>query len=167
MFSATFDPKFDAKLIYDEIIAKNWFEIQLRVYELGNDMLSYMQQYITAQIKGKDSTGNLVRSIKLHAEAGAGEGTVAWGIGYIPEMNKIAPYWRLMNYGGSTWHGDYHFVPGFFSGDKFVYNPTIKEGKALPSGVKGVITPMNYIDVTRMQADRELNKILRSLTNKR
>lgn len=167
MLSTNFTPKFDVIQIYNEMISKNWFEIQLKVYELGNEMLAYIQQYITSQIKSKDSTGNLVRSIKLDAQAGAGEGQVAWGIGYIPEMNKTAPYWRLMNYGGSTWQGDYHFTPGFFDGGKFIYNPMIKEGQSLPSGVKGVITPMNYIDVTRMQAERALNKILRELTSKK
>jgi len=163
-FKASFSPKFNVKEIVHQTIEKQWIEFQFRAFELGETMLSYMQTYIASQIKGDTSSGNLVRSIKLYNEAGAGEAKVAWGIGLMTEMNVLAPYWKLINYGGVTWKGDYHFVPGHFEGNKFVYVPNSKDGEMLPSGVKTVIKGMNYIESTRMELDREINKILKQLS---
>lgn len=165
MISVTITPNFNSKIIYDEIIGKNWFEFQNQLFEAGNTMLSYMQQFITSKVKG-ESTGNLVRSIKLYSEAGAGTGSVSWGIGLISEMDALAPYWHIIDVGGSGFKGDYHFVPGFFNGSKFVYNPMMAEGKMLPSGVKGIIKPMHYISATRLQLDKEIQRILTSLKGK-
>ena len=162
MISVSITPNFDSKIIYNEFIEKNWFEFQSALFDAGNTMLSYMQQYITSKVKG-ESTGNLVRSIKLYQEAGAGTASVSWGIGLISEMNALAPYWHIIDVGGSGFKGDYHFVPGFFNGNKFVYNPMIAEGKSLPSGVKGIIKPMHYVDATRLQLDREIQRIIQSL----
>jgi len=162
MISVTITPKFDSKIIYNEFIEKNWFEFQEQLFDAGNKMLSYMQGFIASKIKG-ESTGNLVRSIKLYSEAGAGTAEVSWGIGLISEMDAIAPYWHIIDVGGSSFSGDYHFVPGFFEGNKFKYNPMMAEGKSLPSGVKGIITPMHYISATRLELDREIQRIIQSL----
>jgi hypothetical protein len=165
MLSASFTPKFDSKTIYNEFIGKEWFKFQLLAYELGEHILQYLQTYINSHAK-KEHTGNLANAMTLERHAGAGEAQVSWGIGKISDLNIQVPYWKIINYGGSGWHGDYHFTPGFFNGDVFKYNPMMPEGKMLPSGVKGIIKPMNYVEASRMQLDRELNIIIKALTNK-
>jgi len=65
--------------------------------DLGNKSRDHMRTVITTNIKRKaGSTGNLAKSIDTVVEAG---GKVV-GVGYIPEMDQIAPYWYLVNYGG-------------------------------------------------------------------
>lgn len=162
MITVTITPHFDSKIIYHDWIKKDWFNFQNQLFEAGNTMLNYMQNFITSKIKG-ESTGNLVRSIKLYSEAGAGTASVSWGIGLISEMDALAPYWHIIDVGGSSFKGDYHFVPGFFDGNKFKYNPMMVEGKSLPSGVKGIIKPMHYVDATRLQLDQEIQRIITSL----
>jgi len=162
MITVSITPYLDSKILYNEFIQKNWFEFQSQLFEAGNKMLSYMQQYIASKIKG-ESSGDLVRSIKFYGVAPAGTGSVSWGIGRISEMDMLAPYWHIIDVGGSSFAGEYHFVPGFFDGSIFKYNPMMPEGKMLPSGVKGVIKPMHYIEATRIQLDREIQRIITSL----
>ena len=165
MITVNITPKFDSKIIYHDWIEKDWFNFQNQLFEAGNTMLSYMQNFIASKTKG-ESSGNLVRSIKFYGVAGAETGSVAWGIGLIPEMDVLAPYWHIIDVGGSSFQGDYHFVPGEFSGGKFTYIPGSTEGKMLPSGVKGVIKPMHYVDATRLQLDKEIQRIITSLKGK-
>ena len=162
MITVNITPKFDSKIIYHDWIEKDWFNFQNQLFEAGNTMLSYMQNFIASKTKG-ESSGNLVRSIKFYGVAGSGTGMISWGIGLIPEMDALAPYWHIIDVGGSSFQGDYHFVPGFFDGKTFKYNPMMAEGKSLPSGVKGIIKPMHYISATRLQLDREIQRIIQSL----
>jgi len=165
MITVNITPKFDSKIIYHDWIEKDWFNFQNQLFEAGNTMLSYMQQYITSKIKG-ESSGNLVRSIKFYGVAGSGTGMISWGIGLIPEMDALAPYWHIIDVGGSSFQGDYHFVPGRFHGtNKFTYMPGNSDGDGymLPSGVKGVIKPMHFSDATRLELDREIQRIIQSL----
>jgi hypothetical protein len=155
-------PKFDANEIYRDVIFLDWFKFQNLVGELSGHTLNYLQTYINSHSQ-KDHSGNLANSMQVEMVAGAGTGSVGWGIGKISDLNIQAPYWRIINNGGSSFKGDYHFVPGFFNGNKFVYNPMMPEGKSLPSGVKGIIAPMNYIEATHFNLDREINIILKSL----
>jgi hypothetical protein len=39
-----------------------------------------------------------------------------------------------------------------------------KEGKMLPSGVKGIIKPMNYIEASRLTLDNEIINLINKLT---
>ena len=160
--SVTINPKFNGKSIYQEVVGTQWFKLQNLVAELGNHTLQYIQTYINTHAK-KEHTGNLAKTMKLDIVAGAGTGAVNWGIGKISELDMFAPYWAIINFGGSSWEGDYHFVPGEFNGKTFQYNPGSKEGLMLPSGVKGIIKPMSYIEATRLQLDRDINIILQSL----
>ena len=162
MITVSITPYLDSKILYNELVQKNWFEFQSQLFEAGNTMLSYMQQYIASKIKG-ESSGNLIRSIRFYGTAVAGTGSVNWGIGLISEMDALAPYWHIIDVGGSSFQGDYHFVPGFFDGKTFNYVPGSEEGRMLPSGVKGVIKPMHYVDATRLQLDKEIQRIITSL----
>jgi hypothetical protein len=155
-------PHFDANAIYRDVIFLDWFKFQNLIGELSGHTLSYLQTYINSHSQ-KDHSGNLANTMKVEMPSGAGEAQVSWGIGKIADLDQFAPYWRIINYGGSGFKGDYHFVPGFFNGNKFTYNPMMPEGKMLPSGVKGLIKPMNYIEATHLNLDREINIILKSL----
>ena len=163
--TATITPKFDSKIIYREWIERDWIEFQDSAYSLGEKMLSFMHQVIANKSKSdKDKlTGDLVRSIKLYGTAGAGQSEIWWGIGKIAELEK---YWGIINFGGSGWNGMYHIVPGEFENGKFNYDPTSKKGKRLPSGVKGIIAPMNYVGETTLQLDSELMNILKTIKGK-
>lgn len=160
MLSASITPKFNSKEIMSEWIKKDWFIFQDAVHDLGTEMLAYMQGFITERRKHPETTGRLSSSIKLYPFGGFGQAEVGWGIGDMSVMSKLAPYWYLINYGGSTFKGDYHFTPGYFEGGKFVYVPMSKDGKMLPSGVKGIIKPMNYIEASRLQLNNEILNLL-------
>ena len=166
MISAKFTPKFNVQEIFSEWIQKDWYEFQYQVQELGNEMLTYMQGYInTSRKRPSEATGNLNNSIKLYPFGGFGMAEIGWGIGDMSIMSKLAPYWYLINFGGSSFKGNYHFTPGFFDGGVFKYNPMIAEGKILPSGVKGVIKPMNYIDASQVQLNNRINIIINNIKN--
>jgi len=58
-----------------------------------------MRQNVINSIIRDGSTGNLVRAIEYYIEDNVGGGRTV-GIGSIPELNYMAPYWYLVNYGG-------------------------------------------------------------------
>ena len=164
MISASFSPKFDAKTIYLEAVKIPFVKLEAELTDLADTMLSYLQTYINSNSQ-REHSGNLANSMKIDytSQKGGEAPSMGWGIGKFSDLDKLAPYWYLINYGGSSFKGDYHFVPGFFNGNKFTYNPMIAEGKSLPSGVKGIIAPMHYVDVSRIQLDKEIQRILTSL----
>lgn len=165
MLSAEFTPKFNSKEIMSEWIQKDWFILQDAIADLGVELLKYMQGFITERRKHSETSGKLIDSIKLYPLGGFGQAEVGWGIGDMSVMSKLAPYWYLINFGGSSFKGDYHFTPGYFEGGKFVYVPMSKEGKMLPSGVKGIIKPMNYIEASRLTLNNELINLLNKMAN--
>jgi hypothetical protein len=165
MISASFTPKFNVNAIMSEWIQKDWFQFQYAIHELGTEMLNYMQGFITERRKHPATTGRLINSIKLYQFGGFGQAETGWGIGDMSVMSKIAPYWYLINFGGSTFRGDYHFTPGYFEGGIFTYVPNSHEGKMLPSGVKGIIKPMNYIEASRLQLNNEIMNLLNKMAN--
>lgn len=113
--------------------------------------------------KRTGSTGKLARSITLENFGTIGGYFV--GIGNITKMDKEAPYWAIVNYGGTpNFGGNYHFVPGSFNGSIFEYSPGAKTGKMLPSGIKGNVRPMNYIEKTASWVSNNLEKLLSKAT---
>src|SRR3989304_113342 len=176
MITASITPKFDSKVIYNEWIEKNWFEFQEKVFELGNEMLAYIQQFITSKTHRDGSTGNLVRSIKLYPQAGAGTAEVGWGIGLMSEMDTLAPYWYLINFGGyTTIAKEGRGVAGFFGSnnapDSTLAGSGVGTERFNQSSADGrfymkphsLIIPMNYIESSRFELDRALQHILTSI----
>jgi len=161
--TVTMFPKFNAQLIYQEVVGAQWIKFQNLVEILGHHLLGYLQTYINARSHTNRTIGNLAKSMELEVLAEAGTASIGWGIGKIATLDMLAPYWYIINYGGSSWKGDYHFVGGEFVGNKFEYMPYSGKGAMLPSGIKGTIIPMNYIEATRFQLDAEINIILQSL----
>ena len=160
---------FNAKQIVDEWIRRDWFEFQYQVHELGNQILSYMQQFITSRIKRDGSTGNLVRSINL--EPFVGMASVGWGIGKISEMDKLAPYWYLINYGGMS------FIAQFGLGTGGSFGGEAPDPMKAGTGVgkqrfgsgnfvmfpKSPIAPMHFVESSRLELDRRIIFIIQKL----
>ena len=165
MITVSFTPKFNVQEIYLDSIKIPFVKLEAELTDLADTMLAYLQTYINSHSKG-EHTGNLAKSMKIEysSQKGGEAPSMGWGIGHMLYLDVFAPYWHIINYGGSGFKGYYHFVPGFFNGNKFVYNPTIAEGKSLPSGVKGIIKPMNYIEESRAELDRRINQIIAGLT---
>jgi hypothetical protein len=178
--TASITPQFDSKIIYHETIEKDWMIFQSEAYSLGEKMLAYMRNYIADNSKRSGKTGNLIQAIKLYGQAGAGTAQIWWGIGHIPELNSIAKYWTLLNFGGMSWAGlTGKAVPGSFDGhapdfnmagtgvgnERFTHSPYIKNehGKEgnyfmhVHSPIKGI----NYIESTTLMLDNELQNLIK------
>jgi hypothetical protein len=169
-------PNFNTSQIYAEIIQKTWFRFQELALELGEHLVEYMQGYINARSHRQGATGNLANAMKLDVQAGAGEAGVSWGIGHIPTLDKEAPYWRLLNFGGLTWAARTGTgVPGFFGAgnppdkaqrgtrkgsERFNYNTG--EGHFVMK-VTNPIKGINYIEATRQRLDKEIHTIIKFL----
>ena len=66
--------------------------------ELGNIAQERMRANIKESLQRDGSTGALSDSIKVHIED-VGKVRIV-GVGKIAEMNTMAPYWYIVNYGG-------------------------------------------------------------------
>jgi hypothetical protein len=177
---AELTPKFKVNEIYSDWIERDWFIFQEAVFDLGQEMLEYIHKLITDKSRRDGKTGRLNSSIKLYPQHGMA--SVGWGIGRISEMNSIAKYWYILNFGGMSWAGlTGQAVPGKFGGhvpdgnmagtgvgnEHFDYTPytSMAHGKEELSfmHVKNPIKGMNYIQESQMQLDRELSIILNSI----
>ena len=178
--TAELTPKFNVTEIYNDWIQRDWFLFQEKVFDLGQEMLDYIHKLISDKSHRDGKTGRLNNSIKLYPTVGMAE--VGWGIGKMSEMSSLAPYWYLLNFGGMSWAGlTGQAVPGKFDGhppdpnmsgtgvgsEHFDYIPYTRmaHGKEELSfmHVKNPIKPMNYIQESQMQLDRELSTILNNL----
>lgn len=170
--NASIYPKFNVTEIYNEFIEKDWFKFQELVYELGEHTLSYIQNFINSRTHREGRTGNLANSIKKYdlPHTGAGEASVGWGIGLISEMNELAPYWYLLNFGGLTAIAkEGRGVGGSFNGeapDSTKRGTNVgtqrftQESNSFFMMPKSPIKGLNYIENTRQKLDAEINKIL-------
>lgn len=173
MISVNWKPIFNAKEIVDEFIGKHWIEVETEITLLGEEILSYMQQFITSRIHRDGSTGNLVKSINIEywANKGVESPFAGWGIGKMSDMDKEAPYWYLINYGGMS------FVANFGMGIGGSFNGEAPDPMKAGSGVgtqrfgagnfvmfpKSPILPMGYIEASRLELDKNINLIIQKL----
>jgi hypothetical protein len=175
-FQVTFSPQFNVKTIYDESIgelAGTW--LSALFYELADNMLTYIQGFINSNSHREGQTGNLARSIKLYRGTFKELGEISWGIGLISEMNQLAPYWYLINFGGlTTIAKEGRGVGGYFDGEE----PPDKSKRGTNVGTdkfiqarnnffmfpKSPIRPMNYIENTRLRLEFQIENIIKSGT---
>jgi len=173
----TITPKFNTRQIIDSTIRKDWFIFQSEAMDMGQSLHAYMQSYINSNRKRQGGTGNLANSINFSKKAGAGLGTIWWGIGHIPTLQSRAPYWYVVNYGKTVGGRPYipnygNFVPGKFSGGdgrpnagmrgKGVESFRYASGSGMGMNPKSPIRPINYIQSTQ----HKLNIDLRALLNR-
>jgi len=138
-------------------IERKFINVRESVTALGKATKEKMQELIqTKRITGSADDikyGNLADSIDVYYW-GNGVDFVAAGIGSINKLNERAPYWYIVNYGGSVTKssGTYHFTPGYFQGNKFHYNPMQSDGFMLPDGLSSsaILPPLGYIESTRV-----------------
>ena len=117
---------------------------------MGSEARDYMHGIIRTSLKRPDeSTGNLIDSIKMDVTP------TFVGVGNTVRMDVQAPYWRLIDLGGTVARANYkrHYVPGFFAGNRYIYDPGTT-GYLLPSGLKDgvVITGMHFVSKTFLYA---------------
>ena len=123
---------------------------QAQFVELGELAKQHMVQVIqSSKKKRRTSKNNLENNIDVTVIQGSQGKEV--GVFDMQKMDRNAPYWYIINYGGSVASaGGYQFVPGRFQGDTFVKEDSENRGKPLPAGLSAgaVITPMRYIQKT-------------------
>lgn len=121
-------------------------EVESRLATLAEATSIKMRFIIRSQAKHQPTTGNLESHIKTEKIP---EG---FGVGNIAELDNTAPYWYIVNFGGSVknFGGDYHFTRGYFVNGGFVYDTTSPIRWKLPSGLttSAVLPAMNYIQST-------------------
>jgi len=131
--------------------------IQDGVEALAKETASHMKDVIDANKKkptNKKGAENQLENSITAEKISDGD----WGVG---NTSKMVPYWKLANFGGiPRFGGKYHLVPGWMGavgeGDftfRYDKNGTGSTVMALPSGVKGRLPAMNYIEKTKMWLD--------------
>ena len=135
-------------------------DIEEGLVKLGDETVNHIRHVINTSKKRESDThsdkyhkftrDNLALSMQKKINY-SGDRTHI-GVGYIPDLEKFAPYWKVVNYGG--------YVPpavrGFFSGGSSplasmkgtgtqAFYPDSKGFLMVP---KSPIRPMNYIQTT-------------------
>jgi len=171
-------PKFNAQKIIDETLKAYWEEIQLDFFELAEQTLQYMREYISSNTH-RGSTGNLARSITLYKDPNT-TGQIRWAIGDIEELQTKAPYYYVLNFGkyigsseefipGKRKGAAGTFVPGFFgegngadSSQKGSGSEFFTKAKGVGMGIHpGPIRPINYIEATIATLEKEVDNLLK------
>ncbi len=176
--SVKITPKFNVREIIDTTIRKDWFLFQLEAMKLGFVTKRFMKKYININRKRSGGTGNLARTIKMKKISNI-PGVVGWGIGFIPTLNKKAPYWYVLNYGATT-SGE-KFIPppsrGHFDGSRPNSSLRGKGKDRWRSGVESTlgeslgylmipktpIRPINYIDASDFHFQIKLINLFQKL----
>lgn len=169
-------PKFNVKEIVHDAIDRKWFTFQEQVFNLGYEILAYMQNYISVNTKRRGSTGRLANSMTIEVLSVPGKGQVFWGIGNIEKLQQLVPYWYVVNYGKMITGQPYIPYHGALIPGSFLGNPpyselsgtgqeqfTVNDGSNFFMRPKKPIRPMNYIQSTRHQLDMRLRVILAGL----
>ena len=163
-------PKFNVTNWVRKNLERDWFEIQEKVYNLGNQLHAYMITYIKTHKKRTPSTGNLERAIDLKIFSLPAQ--VGFGIGNLQRLQALAPYWYVLNYGKKV-TGE-RFIPGGrqwrpvrFGNNSADSNlrghGTQKATIFAPIGggkIPNYIRPINYIQATQLQMGRALRTII-------
>ena len=129
-----------------QINDKIHFELQEKLVELGELTAFRMGEIVQDSIKRPPNTGRLAMSIT--SEVLNSVGGVSIGIGNIAKMNSEAPYWELINDGG-TYTTKETFVPPPFADGEF---------RTFKAGSQHTIQPVRYVDI----AAEELKKHIQS-----
>jgi len=157
-----------SKLIEDSV-RLNLIDIEVGIDNIANATLDYMRQFITSSLKRGGSAGNLVQQIGLEEVHMPGTGDAWFGIGDIAQLDKAAPYWHLINYGGHTVASQTGMgIPGSFGGNP--PDPSKAGGGSMGAERWGSgnfmmfpkfpIEPMNYIENAEAFLHQQLNILI-------
>lgn len=151
-------PKFSAKEYMNQTLRKDWFELQLKFFNLGKSLHSYMTNFI--QKRSKNPTGNLSDSITYFQDPNT-KGRIHWSIGDLKVLSKKAPYWAIQNFGGNV------NVPEIRPKRASVLRFKTKDGqevfakKTRPRS--HIIKPMNYTQATAKKLNKDIKNILKKI----
>jgi len=127
---------------------------------IGKDIYKDLINFIKANTKTSNSSQvHLIKEIDYEINDNAF--FVSFAIGNIANLDNNAPWWYIINYGGTHPRAG-KFTPGGWSGKStFTYDPGSKTGMFVKPGT--VIKPMNYIqhaEVYGLDAYRRLATLL-------
>lgn len=94
------------------------------------------------------------------------------GIGEIAKLNYSAKHWAYLNYGkmrdGNTIPARGKFVPGYWEGDKFIYEPGSGTGMVPKTPIFGLQggEPINYIEEGENFITKQINDIIAKAKNR-
>lgn len=83
---------------------------------LTNRVVTFMQNVITKHKRREGSVNRLENALKASTFITLAPRSIFIGIGHIPTLKVLAPYWRILNYGGSLPSTHPGVVPGTFEG---------------------------------------------------
>ena len=141
----------------------DWKNFKKEFIYTGKNIHRFMIEYLKANVKGtsNDSGKHLHNEIDFEF---LDEGMrVSVGIGDIEKLNTNAPWWRLQNFGLAHPMAG-RFVPGGFSGRKFIYDPGSKTGIKIKEGLK--YEPINYIENAEHYGTAEYQRLIQLSTTK-
>lgn len=164
-------PKFDEKILVNDVIKKEWFLFQAGALSIGKRLHSYMRRYINNNRHRNSGTGKLARSINFEIHS-TGMGRLEWAIGNI---NQLVPYWHVIAT-GKTVSGQ-RFRPGggqyrpatFTDGDA---DSSLRgKGNAKATGFIPIgggkkpsyVRPIPFISVTSIKLSYELENLIARL----
>jgi len=164
-------PKFRSRDIIEDL-HKIWFDFQAGALNVGKIAHQYMINYISNHKHRKGGTGKLEKSIDFVSTAGAGSGSVFWGIGTIANLPS---YWYWANFGGQIPGGGNWRPVHFTDGNPTPAKKGIGTNKATAFGniekVGGFppspARPINYIQKTRARVDINLRNLIIRLKRKK
>ena len=183
MIRMTVKPTFDIHRWTRKKLTYFWGEAQREVEIMGINLHKFMITYIaTHKKRGQsphaDGTISLEKSIKIERIDGVGQAKWGFGIGNISILRKVSPHFYVLNYGCTIFgekyipnYGDY--IPGSF-GAGFGQPPYAeKRGVGKETFYHGVgnwgikaktpITPINYIESSKLKLNSEVLKMLTKL----
>jgi len=172
--TAKITPNFNARNLWKETIRRDWFIFQSEIFNIGQSLTQYIQNFITTRKKRRGAKGNLEKNITFEPFIST-PATVGWGIGNISLLNSNAKYWYVVNYGTTVGGQRYipnhgNFVPGSFEGSKpdsalkgGVQKFNFRDGTGFGMYPKSPIRPLNYIQAGRRRANRHIIALIAKL----
>ncbi len=154
-------------------IKKNWLRFQIEFIKSGKATLNNMVGEIQGRTKGTHSVPEMFKSLEKDLptfsffDTPAGQSVIKFGIGEIASLNDVIPHWYWINYGvsqkGMTVPARGKFVPGYWEGNVFVYEPNSGKGM-IPK--KGLTSPVNYIESGDVFFGMQVQRIVDKLRSK-
>lgn len=147
---------FNVEKFIHKVIQNEWIDFQnIAINYIAPETQKFMKEYIEDHQKRDKANNNLSNNINLEKDAVAGMAAVSFGIGRISDLDKNAPYWYKINFGGNVPIMDKgQGVYGEFT-DGIAKKGTNEKARFITASSgplmfpKKPIQPMNYIEETR------------------
>jgi len=144
-----------------------WFEFQSEAYDLINRTREYMISYVNSH-KVRPKSGNKLED-SIQVEIINTTGGLEMGIGNIDKIQQIAPYWRILNFGGVSNTGHYVPLGVFIPGEPKPSKQAFRQGQwAVGAGkftfiAKRPIQGIHYIEESSNFLENNIKDLLNNL----